>query len=110
MEVDFNDDAAATAAEAEEAAAAARLQEQQLSARLQAQGGQVLPPEGFMAASNTHRMFKNRMKVTAYMTPDNVDDKTAGVKAHLDDQLFRSAPWDFGTAMDPPCHLVGSAS
>jgi hypothetical protein len=42
-----------------------------------------------MAATNTHRMFKNRMTVTAFMTPEHVDDKKAGVKAHLDEQLFR---------------------
>jgi hypothetical protein len=88
MDMDF-DDAAADVAEAAEAAAAAAREEQQLTADIQAQGGLVLPPEGYMAATNTHRMFKNRMKVTAFMTPEHVDDKEAGVRAHLDEQLFR---------------------
>lgn len=79
----------ADAAEAAEAAAAAAREEQQLSADIAARGGVVLPPEGHKALSNWHRIFKGRMRVTAYMTPDNVDDKVAGVKELLDDQLLR---------------------
>jgi hypothetical protein len=89
MDLDFDDDAADVAEAAEAAAAAAAREEQHLTEDIQAQGGLVLPPEGYMAATNTHRMFKNRMTVTAFMTPEHVDDKKAGVKAHLDEQLFR---------------------
>jgi hypothetical protein len=77
------------AAEAAEAAAAAAREEQQLSADAAAQGGVVLPPEGHKALSNQHLTWKNRMRVTAYMTPDNVEDKVAGVRELLDDSLFR---------------------
>ena len=82
-------DPAADAAEAAEAAAAAAREEQQLSADIAARGGVVLPPEGHGALSNSHLIFKERMRVTAYMYPDNVDDKVAGVKDLLDDSLFR---------------------
>lgn len=96
----------ADAAEAAEAAAAAR-EEQQLSADIAARGGVVLPPEGNNALSNSHRIFKGRMRVTAYMTPDNVDDKVAGVKTLLDDTLLRCV-WVVALAADGLVGLSGS--
>jgi hypothetical protein len=84
-----SDDGAATAAEAAEAAAAAAKQERQLTTAIQSQGGLVLPPDGFRGPTNMHRMFKSRMQVTAYLNPDHVEDKEAGVRAHMDDLLFR---------------------
>lgn len=70
-----------------QAAAAARLL--QLSDNLQAKGALPLPPNGHHALSNTHRIFRTRMDVVGYMNPEHVDNKAAGLKALLDEQLFR---------------------